>query len=82
MVNGKPSWTSISQAIWYDQDFENWKVGSLNNIGSSTAGIKSGDGSLCPFHLPSEMWKYNNNGWTSAGVGEINVACLNGNLII
>ena len=80
IVNGKPSWTSISQAIWYDQQYNDWNIGSLDDIGSSTSGIYSDDGNLCPFHLPSEMWKYSNNGWTSAGVGEINVACLNGNL--
>ena len=80
MVNGKPSWTSKSSAIWYEQQWNNWNVGVLDDVGSTMAGIYSDDGNLCPFDLPSEMWFYwDGNLWTSAGVGEIIVACMNGN---
>ena len=76
MVNGKPSWTSTNQAIWYDQQFDNWIVGPLNNIGSSTAGIISDDASQCPFNLLSEMWIFwDGNSWTRAGLNDINVDC-------
>ena len=40
-VNGRPSWTSSSAAIWYDQKYKNWKIASLNKIGTSSAGIRS-----------------------------------------
>ena len=79
MVNGKLSWTSTSSAIWYDQQGNDWNVGMLDDVGSTMAVIYGDDGNLCPFDLPSEMWKYSNNGWTSAGTNEINVACLSGN---
>ena len=83
MVNGKPSWTSTSQAIWYHQSSNSWNIGFLDNIGTTLVGFYSNHGSQCPFDLPSEIWFYwVDNSWTSAGVGEINVACLNGNLII
>ena len=85
MVNGKPSWTSSSHAIWYHQQWNDWAISPLNDIGSSNAEIYTDDGNKCPFNLPSEMWFYRvdgtrvDNSWTSAGVGEINVTCLNGN---
>ena len=35
LVNGKPSWTSQSKALWYDGD--DWMIGSLKNIGTRRA---------------------------------------------
>ena len=32
-VNGKPSWTSQSKAIWYIQNRNTWMIGDLKNIG-------------------------------------------------
>ena len=32
-VNGNPSWTSQSKAIWYIQDGNTWEIGNLDNIG-------------------------------------------------
>jgi hypothetical protein len=34
-VNGKPSWTSQSKAIWYNQDHNLWLIGNLNQIGTT-----------------------------------------------
>ena len=80
MVNGRPCWTSSSQAIWYDQQLNNWNIGLLDNIETTLVGFYSNHGSQCPFDLPSEMWFYwVDNDWTSAGTNEINVACLYGN---
>ena len=80
MVDGKTSWTSASQSIWYDQGWSNWRIGPLADIGTSTSGIKSDDSSECPFDLPSEKWYYAyDNAWTSAEANEIKVDCLKGN---
>ena len=81
IVNGKPSWTSTSQAIWYDQNYDNWKISSLDDIGSSKAGIKSDNGFGCPFDLPSKMWNYFDSVWTTMGTNEMNISCLNGNYL-
>ena len=35
LVNGKPSWTLNSEAIWYNQDLNIWVVGNLNQIGTT-----------------------------------------------
>ena len=68
IVNGKPSWTSTYEAIWYHQPSNSWNIGSLYYIGTITVGIYSSHGSQCPFHLSSEMWNYwVGNGWTNAG---------------
>ena len=79
MVNGKPSWTSASNAIWNAQ--ENWHIGNLDNIGEFVGDIHSSFGSQCPFDLLSEMWYYydTENGWTNAGANEIKIDCLKGN---
>ena len=39
LVNGKPSWTSHSKAIWYCQDQKIWVIGRLNNIGKPNGPI-------------------------------------------
>ena len=41
IVNGRPSWTSASRAIWYDQKNKNWKIGELVDIGTNIGRIKS-----------------------------------------
>ena len=80
MVNGKPSWISTSQAIWYDQDYDNWKVGYLDTIGTSVGGIYSDSANGCPFDMASVEWYYwYNNVWTNAGPNEIKLQCLKGN---
>ena len=33
LVNGKTSWTSDSQAIWYVSDLDFWCIGALDAIG-------------------------------------------------
>ena len=76
-VNGRASWTSTSQTIWYLQEV--WFIGFSYNIGTSAAGIVGDYGSECPFDLPSEKWKYFDNGWTNAKENEILVDCLKGN---
>ena len=40
-VNGRPSWTSESYAIWYIPKFKEWAIGHLDNIGTIYFGIKS-----------------------------------------
>ena len=79
LVNGKASWTSSTNAIWYyGGDSKIWAIGSLDEIGTTTSGIHSFfDISFqCPFDLPSEGWKYSNNGWRHAQADEINVVCI------
>ena len=79
MVNGKASWTSTIQAIWYSQG--SWYISYLHDIGGDVSAISGDDGNQCPFNVPSEKWRYvaANGQWTSAGPNEISVQCLTGN---
>jgi len=40
LVDGKPSWTSDSQAIWYVSEFNFWCIGALDAIGKSNSWFK------------------------------------------
>ena len=85
IVNGKTSWNFTIKAIWYDQEYNNWKVGPLDYIGTSIGGIVSDFGNGCPFDQPSDEWSYRdgwNGNWTRAGTNEIIIQCLEGNFLI
>ena len=82
VVNGKPSWTSNLQAIWYDLQYDNWKIGPIDDIGTSTAGIKSESANGCPFYIPAEQWYYwDGSSWIGAGQNDITLECLQGTLL-
>ena len=79
LVNGKASWTSSSNAIWYyGGEYKLWTIGPLDNIGTTNVDIHTFFDITfhCPFDLPSEAWKYDNNGWKFAEANEINVVCI------
>ena len=62
-VNGKPSWTSQSKAIWYNQDQNVWMIGSLNDIGTLLGVIGTNGFLLTPnengkwSYIHGKMWK-------------------------
>ena len=62
-VNGKPSWTSQSKAIWYIQNGNMWMIGNLKNIGEPlgficTTGILLGANENGKWSYSHEMkWK-------------------------
>ena len=53
----------------------------MEDIGGHKGGINAYTMNQCPFNLPSEKWKYADNGWIRAGANEINIYCIHGNLI-
>ena len=78
-VNGMVSWSSTSQAIWFLDSLKIWAIGSLENIGTTAAGIANNkEVSQCPFDLSSEDWMYGDNVWKSAHANEINIVCIEG----
>ena len=76
MVNGKESWTSSNNGIWFALEY--WIISDLDYIGTDWAGIYSNFGNRCPFDLSSEHWRYHHplNGWIDAAPDNINVECL------
>ena len=80
-VNGRASWSSTSQAIWFVDSLNRWAIGSLEDIGTTAAGIANNkEVSQCPFDLSSEDWMYYtfSDGWKSAYANEINLVCIEG----
>ena len=60
IVNGRLSWKSVTNAIWYCPADNSWSIGSLDLIGSIHCGIAlwAGEGVKTPDQVPDETWKY------------------------
>ena len=84
-VNGKTSWISSSgHALWYNPASEDWMIGPVDYLGTSTGGISSTGNqgkSSCPYSVPNDddAWEYANNGWIIADANEVSIECLTGN---
>ena len=44
IVNGRSSWTSVSSAIWFIPEYNNWAIGNLGSIGTNLCRITVHDG--------------------------------------
>ena len=84
-VNGKTSWilTSNNNALWYSAASEDWFIGSLDDLGTSTGGILStGEQGIssCPYNITNDAWKYwKDDGWIIADANDVSIECLTGN---
>ena len=78
-INGKPSWKSATQAIWYYPDFKDWAIGSLSDIGTNFRGITSVDYNVendCPQEVPKDKWKYwDGSEWQAASSNDVSFQC-------
>ena len=74
-VNGKPSWTSQSTAIWYSQDNNTWEIGNLNDIGEPMGVINTyemllGENENC-------KWSYHNGEmWKELDTNDFSIECI------
>ena len=78
-INGKPSWTSVSNAIWYSLNF-GWLIGTQDNIGGDICRIYGADdyGGLDD---TNNQWNYyDGSNWVSATSNEININCTSKDL--
>ena len=85
-VNAKTSWISTSNnyALWYDAPADDWLIGSVDNLGTSTGVIASTGNqgiSSCPYNVPNDAWMYSNDGWIIADANDVSIECLIGNLV-
>jgi len=83
LVNGKPSWTTNFQAIWFVPESKFWCIGALSGIGTDVCGVSSMIGindhfSNCAYGVPKNSWEFHASlsGWTIAGANDVNVNCL------
>ena len=83
-VNGKTSWISSSNnnALWYNAASEDWIIGSLDDLGTSTGGVASNGNqgkSSCPYNVPNDAWMYAANGaFIIADATDVSIECLTG----
>ena len=79
-VNEKPSWISIKSghAIWYVQEYNEWVIGDLEDLGTTIRALTTIDdqGYLFPFNVTSDKWYYlNGQLWKPGAVDDIAIKC-------
>ena len=83
IVNGRHSWKSADQAIWFIPEFKSWGIGPLDSIGKNGIWItSSGNKDESLFNVPSNKWQYadlDNNEWKEIKSGDISIICVKGN---
>ena len=75
LINGKLSWTSESQAIWFIPQWNQWAIGSIDSLGTNTSGIRSTQYSNDPQNVVSWDYSEAESGWWSAD-NDILVECI------
>ena len=77
-VNGRPSWTSASAAIWYTPAYEKWAIGPLYKIGTDVRGIASEktDELVDPQDVLSWAYVFGDK-WKKDDKNDIIVECIN-----
>jgi len=64
-INGKTSWISKTNAIWYVPNYNSWAIGNLKDIGSTTREIASRSNTAnqkSPYDVSNDDWFYVANG--------------------
>ena len=75
IVNGKPSWTSLSKAIWYSQVDNDWEIGNLNDIGKNVGVIYTDEMLLTPNE--NGKWNYKHGKkWKELDTNDFSIECI------
>ena len=74
-VNGKPSWTSQSKAIWYIQNCNMWVIGPLSSIGKPNGPIYT-TGTLFGANESSEWNSYIEKTWKKLDKNDFTIECV------
>ena len=79
-INGRPSWASTSNAIWYNPNDRTWVIGSLENVGTSKSGISGISDNEVDDPQNNIYWQYyqrgSGYGWETPDVNDIIVECI------
>ena len=79
LVNGKPSWVSNTQAIWFVPKHKDWAIGYQSKIGTSIRGISSlgNHRTVDPDNIPGNWWQYySGNRWSLSNARDIIIQCI------
>ena len=85
-VNGKPSWVSNNQAIWWISEYNEWAIGDLTSLGTDIRGITAVTDNKTKSGLPenpTHTWKYWNGASfvTVPDANDISVECVDEEII-
>ena len=73
--NGKMSWRSETDAIWFVPKSNSWGIGPIEKIGTTDWGIAAieNTGGDSPLDIPNDQWALHNghHGWTIPKSGSI-----------
>ena len=73
-VNGKPSWTSQSSAIWYIHDHNIWILGNLNDTGKQLGDICT-SGMLLRANENGRSNYFNGTMWKKLVANDLSIEC-------
>ena len=78
IVNGKRSWTTDSQAIWFVPQFLVWAIGPLEDIGGTqlVAITSYNDKDQSLFDVPNDRWQYWDSEFKDIKDGDITIKCV------
>ena len=84
-INGKPSWISNDQAIWWIPEFSEWGIGNLDWLESVTRGLTGAPSDdkndFCWPHDKKCIWQYwTGSGFATPGANDIKVQCKGNNI--
>jgi hypothetical protein len=80
-VNNYTSWVSDNgmRAIWHINEWNQWAIGDIQNIGSKIRGIRSETDAECPCfcgEVEEAKWDYSNESIWNFGGSKIQVKCI------
>ena len=76
-VNGKPSWKSGENAIWFLPAKNNWLIGFWNKLGEDDGELYASNeyGVLTDNR---NVWKYSDNTWITPDSSDVIISCSTG----
>ena len=76
-----PSWVfrDNNKAIWYNEEYNSWAIGELQDYGKAYSEISSSDGyhgNYNPLHVGRGNWHYQNDGqWEDVEKKDLRIIC-------
>ena len=81
-INGTSIWTSVSNAIWYDSEYDFWLIGGKEDIGTLYCGIYGYDNNGGLYDANNEWYYYDGSDWTTAAANDVVINCTSNNIFV
>ena len=77
LINGRPWYKNDGRSIWWDDEYDDWKLGKTTSKGTSNGLAYLDNDSICLPKIPNQNWKIfriPEDPWISAG-NNVKVRC-------